>query len=77
MLKKLLGLLICISIVSFYSVANAHDRFTWFGLRRGNTEILIQSPAHHPDCGPHDCGKHKHKHGCHKKGPKHHHKCCK
>lgn len=79
MLKKILGLVICIMMTSLFSVVSAHESFAWFGLKRNNTEIMINSGdshyhiRHHNDC----CDKHKHKHKCkcHKKGPKHHKHC--
>ncbi len=78
MLKKILGLLICFSIVSCFSIAYAHDSFTWFGLRKNNTEIVVQSsshphhkpPKHHKIHKPKPKPKHKHKWH---KGPKKHH----
>lgn len=82
MLKKLLGLLISIVVLSFYNPVNAHGSFTWFGLRKNNTEVIFQSSSPHADCGHKDCHKpkppkhklkhKKPKHDKHKKGPKPH-----
>ena len=79
MMKKALGIIICLCVTSYFSAAYAHGTFTWFGFRNDNAEVMINSgtPHHGPACGPHDCGhrkpkppKPKHKH--HKKPPKHH-----
>ncbi len=78
MLKKILGVFICILILSFFQTASAHDGFTWFGLRRNNTEVMFRTSDSNVRCDHHDCHKHKpkkhkpkpkHKH--HKKGPHH------
>ena len=66
MLKKILGLLICISVISLFSTASAHDSFTWFGLKKNDTEVVIKSSNHHSiDCKHKKCPicdkKHKHK----------------
>lgn len=74
MLKKLLGLLIGIIVLSFYNPVNAHGTFTWFGLRNSNTEVIFQSSSPHADCGHKDCHKPKppkHKHKPKPKKPKH------
>lgn len=81
MLKKLLALLVGIIILSFCNPVNAHGTFTWFGLRRNDTELIIQTSSPHTDCGHRDCHrpvpppkpkKHKPKHEHPKKGPKPH-----
>lgn len=61
MLKKFLGIFICLVITSFYCSANAHG-FTWFGLRNNDTEIFI-SNTERPEPAP---PPHKH----HPKKPK-------
>ena len=61
MLKKFLGIFICLVITSFYCSANAHG-FTWFGLKNNDTEIFI-SNTEHPEPAP---PPHKH----HPKKPK-------
>ena len=48
MIKRLLSLLICLTITSTFSIASAHGTFTWFGLRKDNTEVVIQSSGHNP-----------------------------
>lgn len=79
MLKKLLGIIICITIATSFSAAYAKDgSFTWFGLRRHNTEIEFRSGDAHHDNGRH-LGHCDHKHKCHHKKPpkppkKHKHK---
>lgn len=72
MLKKLLGIIICITIASSFSAVYAHDgSFTWFGLRRNNTEIEFRSGDAQHDNGRH-LGHCEHKKKCHhKKPPKH------
>lgn len=74
MLKKTIGILLCASIISFCTPVMAHGTFTWFGLRKDNTEIFINTGSHPepepPRHKPHP-KKPKHKHE-HKKGPKHH-----
>ncbi len=73
MIKRLLSLLICITITSTFSIASAHGTFTWFGLRKDNTEVVVQSSGHHHNCCHHKPKpKHKHKPHHHKKGPNHH-----
>lgn len=77
MIKKIFALMICVTVMSFFSIADAHGSFTWFGLRRDNTEVVFQTSGHHDDCGPKGHCKHKHKkpkpkHKHHKKGPKAH-----
>lgn len=79
MLKKLLGLLICVSVLSFFVPADAHGDFTWFGLRRNNTEVTVSSSSgHHVEHRHHHKHKpkpkHKHKHKPKPKHKKHHHK---
>ncbi len=84
--KRILGLIICILMMSSFSVADAHGTFTWFGLRKNNTEITVQSS----DCRSGfwgwfrrcDCDEHRHKppkpkhKEKHKpKPPKHKHDC--
>ncbi len=80
MFKKIFGIIICLAITAIYSSVYAHGTFTWFGLRKDNTEIYINTGAHpeppHPACDHHP-KKPKHKppkpkHEPHKKGPKHH-----
>lgn len=79
MSKKFIALLFCIIISSFYSVAKADGKFTWFGLKNDNTEIVFSSSSEN-NCSMHNCHhkepkhkhKHKPKHEHHKKGPKHH-----
>lgn len=79
-MKKILGVLICLCIASYFSVAEAHGTFTWFGLKRNNTEIVVQSssnahhhpPKHHKIHKPKPKPKPKHKHKWYK-GPKKHH----
>lgn len=56
MIKRLLSLLICITITSTFSIANAHGTFTWFGLRKDHKEVVVKSSNHH-----HNCCHHKHK----------------
>ncbi len=69
MLKKLLGIIICITLVSSFSAVYAHDgSFTWFGLRRNNTEIEFRSGDAHHDNGRH-LGHCEPKHKCHHKKP--------
>ncbi len=76
MIKRLLSLLICLTITSTFSIASAHGTFTWFGLRKDNTEVVIQSsghnPHHHNCCHHKPKPKHKPKPHHHKKGPNHH-----
>ena len=79
MVKKLLGLLIFTLIISIYTQTKA-EAFTWFGLRKDNTEIFYQKSDehyvrhHHPHPPRLNCHdpKHKHKPECRKKGPKPH-----
>ncbi len=66
MLKKFLGIFICLAITSFYCSANAHG-FTWFGLRNNDTEIFI-SNTEHPEPAPPP----PHKHHPKKPKPKKH-----
>lgn len=47
MLKKIFGLLVCMIWVSIFSIAEAHGTFTWFGLKRDNTEIIFRSKIPH------------------------------
>ncbi len=63
MYKRLIVTLICIIATSFYCTASAHGTFTWFGLKKDNTEIYVNTGSHpHHDChGP----------KCHPKKPKH------
>lgn len=79
MVKKLFGLFISIFILSIF-LQTETKAFTWFGLRKDNTEIYYQKSDEHyvhhhkphppkPNC--HD-PKHKHKPECKKKGPKPH-----
>ncbi len=80
MFKRVFGIIFCFVVFSLFSSADAHSTFTWFGLRKDNTEIFINTgTAHEPDCPPHKPHPKKHKpkppkHEPHKKGPKHH-KC--
>ncbi len=73
MLKKIFGVIICLSIISIFSPVSAHEgNFTWFGLRRDNTEVVFRTSSPDADCHPHGhCHKPKHKH---KPKPKHKHK---
>ncbi len=72
MLKKFFIMLVCILVTSSFTIAIAHDNFTWFGLRRNNTEIMFKTSDSHDRCDDHDCHKHKHKHKHCKKGPNYH-----
>ena len=79
MYKKIFGVIICLSIISIFTPVNAHEgSFTWFGLRRDNTEVVFGTSSHEPDCHPPGhCHKHKPKHKPkkpkhYKKGPKFH-----
>ena len=65
MLKKFLGIFICLVITSFYCSANAHG-FTWFGLRNNDTEIFISNTEHPVPAPP------PHKHHPKKPKPKKH-----
>lgn len=66
MLKKILFLLVCFVFTSYFSVSNAHGTFTWFGLRKDNTEITFQRSD--------DVGHKPHWHHKHKPKPKPKHK---
>ena len=76
MFKKILGVIICLSITSVYLSANAHG-FSWFGLRNNDTEIFIGNTTHpEPPPPPHKHHSKKHKpkpkkHKPPKKDPKH------
>lgn len=72
MLKKFFIMLVCILVTSSFTIASAHDNFTWFGLRRNNTEIMFKTSDSHDRCDDHVCHKHKHKHKHCKKGPNYH-----
>lgn len=72
MLNKFFIMLVCIIFTSSFTIASAHDNFTWFGLRRNNTEIMFKTSDSHDRCDDHDCHKHKHKHKHCKKGPNYH-----
>lgn len=72
MVKKFLIMSFCILVTSFFSIASAHDGFTWFGLRRNNTEIMFQTSDSQVRCDHPDCHRHKHKPKPPK--PKHKHK---
>lgn len=72
MLKKFFIMLVCILVTSSFTIASAHDNFTWFGLRRNNTEIMFKTSDSYDRCDDHDCHKHKHKHKHCKKGPNYH-----
>ncbi len=85
MKKRILGLIVCILMASSFSVADAHGTFTWFGLRKNNTEVTVKSSdcnsgfwgwARRCDCDD----KHKHKppkpkHKKKHKPPKHKQDC--
>lgn len=81
MQKKVIKIFICVTILIFSSEAIAHESFTWFGLKRNDTEVVIKSSNHHSiEYSHHKCPicdkKHKHKpkpqkHKGHKKW--HHH----
>ena len=81
MLKKIFGVIVCLSIISVFSPVNAHEGgFTWFGLRRDNTEVVFSTSSHEPECHPPGhCHKpkpkpkHKHKPKPKPKPKKHHH----
>ena len=50
MLKKFFIMLVCILVTSSFTIASAHDNFTWFGLRRNNTEIMFKTSDKHKHC---------------------------
>ncbi len=73
MLKKIFGITLFMAITAVFSCAEAHGTFTWFGLRKDNTEIFINTGTddkiHPPAHKPHPKKpKHKPKH---KPKPKH------
>ena len=55
MSKKFIALLFCIIISSSYSVAKADGSFTWFGLKKDNTEIVFNSYPEQDKCNHHKC----------------------
>lgn len=59
MLKKFFIMLMCIIVTSSFTIASAHDNFTWFGLRRNNTEVMFRTSDSHDRCDDHKCHKHK------------------
>lgn len=75
MIKKIIAVIFCLIITSIYNVAKADATFTWFGLKKDNTEIVFSSNPEH-ECHTHKCHhkkpKQKLKHEHPKKGPKHH-----
>ena len=77
--KKIISIFICSFVLTFLVQIEA-KAFTWFGLRKDNTEIIYQKSNEHyvnhhrphpPTLNCHD-PKHKHKPECKKKGPKPH-----
>lgn len=74
MLKKTVGILLCASIISFCTPVMAHG-FTWFGLRKDNTEIFINTGSH-PEPEPPGHRPHPKK-PKHKPKPKPKHEPCK
>ncbi len=71
MIKKLFAIVCCFIISSFYCSAMADGTFTWFGLKKDNTEIVFSSNSDH-NCPPHKCH-HKKPKPKHKHKPKHEH----
>ena len=80
MRKNILCFILCISVISIFSAAYAHDSFTWFGLKKNDTEVVLKTSDSHSVRSHHkhrDCffcfGDHKPKQP-HKHKPKHKHK---
>ena len=51
-MKKVLSLALFIIITSSFSIANA--KFTWFGLKNNDTEVIIHSSDSHIEYRAHD-----------------------
>ncbi len=81
MLKKIIGISICLFVFTLFNIPSANAAFTWFGFRNDNTEVMVNSTDephrflwfdHHPKKAPKHHPPKGPTHHPHKKGPKRH-----
>ena len=75
MSKKFWVVFFCIIITSFSSLAKADGDFTWFGLKKNNTEIVFSSHSENDECKIQKCHHKKPKNKLKHKHENHHKKC--